>query len=140
MTYTAEFRQQIVEAILSGKRSKTSIKKEYGLHKDTLDKWLKRAPPNEKGDTGHVPLSKQSDVNIQTSKESASKTPNIIYVDTEVIPSLGLFYERFNDRGIPLPFIIKPKALITIQYAFNDDEPTVLIADSPYDDKDILAQ
>lgn len=66
---------------------------------------------------------------------------NTLYVDTEVLPNMGFFYDTYNDkRPISLDFVIQQKAIITIQYAYNDDEPTVLIADEAYNDKEILAQ
>lgn len=105
----------------------TQIGKKHGAHRTTVRKlhldWLTGRDRREV-------IAKHTKPYMKT-----------LYVDTEVLPNKGYFYDTYNDkRPIPLDFVLQQKAIITIQYAFNDDEPTVLIADEPYNDKDILAQ
>ncbi|MGA1554107.1 MAG: hypothetical protein ACO35I_08795, partial [Burkholderiaceae bacterium] len=87
-------------------------------------------------------LSKYEEINgggsVETVKQSNIKR---MYADIETLPNMGYFFDIYSDRGIPLDFILKPKAITTIAYKFDgDDEATVLISATPYDDKDILRE
>lgn len=65
----------------------------------------------------------------------------LLFIDVETIPNMGLFFDTFSEKSIPLEFIIKPKAICTIAWKFSDEtEATVICAHEPYNDKGILEQ
>jgi DNA polymerase III epsilon subunit-like protein len=64
-----------------------------------------------------------------------------MFLDIETLPNEGYFFDVYSDRGIPLQFVKRQKAICTISYKFDGDEKvTVLVARAPYDDKSILEQ
>jgi uncharacterized protein YprB with RNaseH-like and TPR domain len=59
--------------------------------------------------------------------------------DIETLPNGGFFFDTFSDRGIPLPFVRKHKAVCTIAYKWLGEAKTnVLVMEAPYNDKSIL--
>ena len=66
--------------------------------------------------------------------------PKILFIDLEVLPNRGYFYDIYNDkRAIPLNFIEKQKAILCASYKwFGEENPTNIMAKSLYDDRDVL--
>lgn len=79
-----------------------------------------------------------ADRKVEVTAPKAKDQPNILIYDIECLPNLGYFFETKSEFAIPLDFIVKPKAIISIAYKWlGDDEVHVLIG-KPYDDKELL--
>jgi len=64
---------------------------------------------------------------------------SILVFDIETLANQGYFFDMFSDRGIPLQFVRKHKAVCTIAYKWLGSAKTeVLVMDAPYDDKSVL--
>lgn len=65
----------------------------------------------------------------------------MLFFDIETLPNVGYFFDVYSDRGIPLDFIKKPKAIVSLAYKFTGDEaPTVLLASEPYNDSALVKE
>lgn len=64
---------------------------------------------------------------------------DILLFDIETLANQGYFFDTFSDRGIPLQFVRKHKAVCTIAYKWlGSGKTNVLVMDAPYSDKSVL--
>ena len=127
--YSPDTKEAVLKRIAAGEKP-YAIWKETNIAPRTIERWIRASkgtkPPVEKPSpppAHHTSISK------------------ILYLDIETLPNMGLFFETYSDRAIPLDFILKPKAICTIAWKFSGDtEAKVLCVANPYDDKDILEQ
>ena len=65
--------------------------------------------------------------------------PKILVFDLETLPNLGYFWDCYPENGIPLQFVVQPKAICTIAYKWmGENKSYVLKVKEPYNDKEIL--
>lgn len=126
----ADMRLTIKEAAERHDLRPSTLRERYEIHR----KGFIKSKPNTKPKVPQATQPKEP-----PPEEGRTQKAKILFIDIETLPNLGYFFDTFSDRQIPLDFIEKPKAICSIAYKWRgEDEPTVLYAATPYDDKDIL--
>jgi hypothetical protein len=116
-----------IERVIAGEALMAHVAREIGIPRRTF------------GD--QVEKYKRENVIKEQPKQKQEAKARIMFIDTELLPNRGYFYETYGDKNIPKDFIDVSKAFCAIGYKFGGDEDvTVLVAKTPYEDADILAQ
>lgn len=140
MAGKAHYTDEYLDRLLDSGEPMAMLSARYGIAETTL---RRRKLVREMQKVGSPPCTENK---AQQEEQVVNITPKagklkILFIDIETLPNLGYFFDVFSDRGIPLDFIEKPKAICTLAYKYiGDQTPTVLIAHEPYNDKALLVE
>lgn len=133
ISYTVEFKKQLFERIKAGE----SIRRLGSLpdypNTRTIYKWLEK---EKRGYEFKDIVKKHTE---PQEPQEIKRGAKLLFCDVECLPNIGMFFDTYSDRSIPLEFVLEQKSICSIAWKFSDEkEAHALIATVPYSDKEIL--